>query len=132
MKAKREAGVIQIQIKGGEGKIYHPGDIVEGVVEILPDVDIPNVRKIEVKVGWETQGKGNIDRRAIEIWTRDDMPILEANIPFYQEFSAKLPNQPWSFHGHYINIVWAVIVKIDVARAKDLNASQRFVLQPRE
>ena len=124
--------MIQITFNGKDDLVFHPGNILEGVVKVMPDVEIPNVRKFEVKVGWTTQGKGNVEQKTIHSWVQDDIVSIKANVPILQDFAVTLPDSPLSFKGHYIHIIWSVDVHIEVHQRNNLHLSQRFILQRRE
>ena len=55
---------------------------------------------------------------------------LVANTPIVQSFAFNLPAEPWSFAGHYINIIWQVEVIVDIPLGVDLHAEQPFVMAP--
>jgi hypothetical protein len=117
---------IRIRLKGGT--IYAPGDRVTGVFEILPEQTI-NCRGVDIKIGWRTEGKGRRDEQFIYS-ERYHIPELPNNKTYGETFAVELPDAPWSYAGHYINIVWFVLVNIDIPLATDIHAEQRFVLQP--
>ena len=56
--------------------------------------------------------------------------MLRAGTPVHYSFRFTLPNGPWSYAGHYVNIIWEVDVSIDLALARDLRDQQPFVLAP--
>lgn len=125
---------IQITLNGGEmlpGNIlrFDPNGMLAGTVQIVPQENI-NAKGVYVRLEWHTEGRGDRDSgRAAELQIGSGQ--LSANQPLVQGFNFQLPPQPWSFAGHYINIVWTIKVTIDIAFAADLNASQVFVLAPR-
>lgn len=129
-KLKRDAASpIRIRLKGGDGtNHYRPGDTLSGVIQIHPDTTI-QCRSVEYRVGWRTEGKG---RRNEGIVQEKHFDITEINpaSPFYEQFDVQLPRSPWSYAGHFINIVWSVQVKVDIALAKDYNEEYAFIVQP--
>jgi len=125
---------IQITLNGGEmlpGNIlrFDPGGLMSGTIQIIPQENI-NAKGIYVRLQWHTQGRGDQDSAQYA-----ELPMgsggLTANQPIVQPFNFTLPQQPWSFAGHYINIIWTIKVVIDIAFAPDLNTSQVFVLAPK-
>lgn len=129
MKAKNTPAVISIRLKGvGQSRVVHPGDVISGTVEIQPDSPV-ECRGVDIKIGWHTEGKGDRDEG---IGERIELPAqeLRPEDPLVQPFEYTLPDSPWSYNGHHINIVWAIEVKVDVPWATDLNAEERFVLKP--
>jgi hypothetical protein len=128
-KGKRRQPTIDINLKGfKESLVYHPGDIVAGVVEIRPRKEI-KCRGVEIKMGWHTEGKGDRDEgilNTIEV----DVGVISERMPVVEHFDFRLPDGPWTYHGHHINIIWAIEVKIDIALAPDINAQQKIILKP--
>ncbi|MBM4425098.1 MAG: hypothetical protein FJ030_17250 [Chloroflexi bacterium] len=124
---------IQISVSGGDSvggmMRFDPGGTLQGAVQVTPRDNI-NCKAVTVRLGWHTEGRGDrASGNAVEI------PIaqgnLSANTPIYHQFSVILPREPWSYAGHYINIIWEVKVTIDIPLAPDINAAQLFVLAPR-
>jgi len=128
---------IQITISGGESvgvptggmMRFEPGGVMQGAVQVVPR-DNFNCKAVYVRFGWHTEGRGDRDSATVA-----EIPIaqgnLSANTPIYQQFNVILPREPWSYAGHYINIIWEVKVTIDIPLAPDINAAQPFVLAPR-
>lgn len=124
---------IQITVSGG-GSIggmmrFDPGGVMQGAVQVAPRDNI-NCKAAVVRIGWHTEGRGDRDSATVA-----EIPIVQggltANTPVYQQFNVILPREPWSYAGHYINIIWEVKVTIDIPLAPDINAVQPFVLAPR-
>lgn len=123
------ANAIRIRLKGDEGTLrFAPGDTVSGLVEVFPD-EIIRCRGVEISVLWYTEGKGRRDEGIVQSW-RYDVPQIGPGQGFNEAFSTTLPSAPWSYAGHFINIVWAVHVKIDIALATDFNREARFLMLP--
>lgn len=125
---------IQITLNGGEqlpGNIlrFDPGSLLAGMVQIIPQENI-NAKGIFVRLGWHTEGRGDQDAAQVAEVALGSGG-LTANQPLVQSFNIMLPQAPWSFAGHYINIIWTLKVTIDIAFSPDLNVSQVFVLAPR-
>ena len=123
---------IQISLRGGEdlgGMMrFDPGGRLEGVAQILPDGNI-RAKKVMVQLGWHTEGRGSrADGTAGQVEIAQGN--LVANTPIVQSFAFNLPNEPWSFAGHYINIIWQVEVIVDIPLGVDLHAEQPFVMAP--
>lgn len=125
---------IQITLSGGENlpgglMRFDPGGMLTGTVQVVPQENI-NAKGVYVRLGWHTEGRGDRDSgQAAELAIAQGN--LPAGQPIYQSFNMMLPPQPWSFAGHYINIVWELKVTIDIPMAPDINGSQSFVLAPR-
>lgn len=125
---------IQITLNGGEmlpGNIlrFDPNGLMQGTVQIVPQENI-NAKAVYVRLEWHTEGRGDRDTGQVA-QAQIGGGQLSANQPLVQGFNFQLPPSPWSFAGHYINIVWTIKVVIDIPFASDLNASQVFVLAPK-
>lgn len=123
----------QISLRGGEplGGLmrFDPGSRLEGVANVLPEDNIRS-KRVLVRVGWHTEGRGDADGATIGELVMAQGG-LTANTPLVQSFAIDLPREPWSFAGHYINIVWTVKVVVDIPLAADLQAVQPFIVAPR-
>lgn len=129
MKPKRTEPPIRIRLKGAaRTQVFHPGDTVSGVVEIQPD-DVMTYNKIEIKVGWHTEGKGDRDGRLLH---EIELPKGELNpqYPLVEPFDIVMPDSPWTFYGHYINIIWAIEVTIHINWLRKLNETLPFTVEP--
>jgi hypothetical protein len=115
------------EISGGLRR-FDPASSIIGRVDIMPESNV-NTRAIELYVQWHTEGRGDRDMGSIP-------PIqlhsgqLNSGMPLYYPFNMMLPLEPWSYSGHYINIIWSVVVKIDIPRGKDVQGLMPFVLFP--
>jgi hypothetical protein len=125
---------IRITLNGGDllpGGLmrFDPGGAMSGTVQVSSPDNI-NCKSVVMRLAWHTEGRGDRDSGEVA-----QVPIhtgaLSANQPVSQNFNLILPKQPWSFAGHYINIVWEIKVTIDIAFSPDINGSQVFVLAPR-
>ncbi len=123
---------IALTLKNGEltpqGRRFAPNEIIEGTIQVMPDNNL-NCRHLYVRLGWHTEGRGDKDSAVIA-----EMDLyqgtLDAGLPTYHDFNLKLPLGPWSYAGHYVNIIWQIMVNIDVPRAMDPNVTERFILAP--
>lgn len=123
---------VQIDLDGSQSAegmfVYPPGGTVSGRVEIMPETDF-TCERLLIQLKWETDGKGDKDQQVVD--QRDIYQgVITAGVLISEEFSLSLPQQPWSYAGHYINIIWTVHVKIDVPKARDVNYGQTFILSP--
>lgn len=60
-------------------------------------------KKAEIRLFWYTQGKGDIDIQIIE-----KIELNQINRCDKTSFSFKLPNEPYSFNGKLISLIWAI------------------------
>jgi len=124
----------QIDIRGGEeqGDLvrFRPGETLQGSVRIIPESDL-QARHVFVRLMWQTEGRGDRDQAVIaeqDVFQGE----LKGGASSYHSFHFSLPEQPWSYAGHYIQIVWLVEVSIDLALARDPRGQKTFVLSPDE
>ena len=123
---------IEITLRGGrqEGNVLHyePGEVLQGSVQVTPDSDI-NCKHLYARLIWRTEGRGDTDKgKAAELDLFQGQ--LRAGTPTYHTFHFTLPQEPWSYAGYYINIIWEVEAVVDVPWAVDPKQSQPFVLAP--
>ena len=125
---------IEIMVEGsGMGEIaqrFTPAALVQGSVQITPEQDL-NCRHVFARLQWRTEGRGDEDK---EIAAEQDLfqGVLPGGVPRHHSFHLRLPDQPWSYAGQLVRIVWEVEVSIDVAFARDPRASFQIVMRPGE
>ncbi|MBE2222168.1 MAG: hypothetical protein IAF02_11535 [Anaerolineae bacterium] len=121
-----------IQFLDGESSdtttLYHPGEVLRGQVTIFTDSNM-DCKNILARLVWHTEGRGTPYQ---EIITEKELfqGTLKAGLPNYYEFAFDLPQDPWSYEGHYVSVVWAVEIDIDVPWGKDIKESKPFLLRP--
>lgn len=107
---------------------YQPGSEVKGTAVISPDGDVA-CKHLYIRLEWHTEGRGTRYREQI-----DELDVyqgtLPAGFPNSYEFSFRLPDEPWSYEGHYVSVVWAITVQVDVSWAKDPKVEETFVMRP--
>lgn len=122
----------EIEVRGGEmeGSLvrFRPGEALQGSVRITPIGDI-QARHVYLRLQWHTEGRGDRDQAVV---AEQDVfqGLLKDGTPTYYSFHFKLPDHPWSYAGHYINIIWEVAASIDLALARDPSAQEVFLLVP--
>ncbi len=130
-KPDSQAG-ITIRLEGGDPSAgllhYDPGSIISGKVEILPHQNL-ECKAILLQLKWFTRGRGEMDEEIVseKVFHQG---ALTAGVSLSESFSFILPSRPWSFSGHYINILWAIYVKINLPLKTDMEAVQLFVMAP--
>jgi hypothetical protein len=107
---------------------FLPGESISGSIQITPQESL-KCRHLYARLRWFTEGRGDTDKKVI---AEQDLHQgeLRAGVPFYSRFQFRLPSEPWSYTGHYINIIWEVEVVIDMALARDPRQGLRFILAP--
>jgi hypothetical protein len=125
--------VIQFTLDGGENQgglmRFDPRSRLSGSVTVTPAKDI-RAKQVYTRLQWHTEGRGDRDEGVVAAVEFPNAQ-LRANMPMVGRFTFDLPDAPWSFAGHYINIVWEVMLVVDIPMASDLRASQPFILAPK-
>ena len=122
----------ELRLEGGETegafRRYTPGSTISGAVHIFPGQKI-NARRILARLQWHTEGRGDRNSGV----AREEVlaeGLLTPAIPQSFDFSFTTPREPWSYAGHYINIIWELQIVIDIPWASDEVFSSRFILAP--
>jgi len=90
---------IQIQIIE-ERTAFRPGETIRGNVSwSLPVAPT----QITLELFWSTRGKGRVDTKVVES-VQIDHPAASGD----QAFDLKLPNEPYSFSGKLVSLLWAL------------------------
>ena len=107
---------------------FQPEDVIQGSVTVYPDNDV-KCNHLYVILGWHTEGRGTVYGEQVE---RLDVyqGQLQAGMPQSFAFRFHMPDEPWSYEGHYISIVWAVTVQVDVPWSRDPKHEERILLLP--
>lgn len=79
---------------------YRPGELLRG--ELLWALDEPP-EKIELSLGWWTEGRGDKDANIEHMLEWRSMESAGK-----ESFEMKLPESPYSFEGHLISLKWAL------------------------
>lgn len=121
-----------IQLLDGEPSgtttLYHPGDLIRGQVVIFTDEDV-KCKNIHARLIWYTEGRGTRYQEMI-MEKHLFQGVLKAGFPNPFDFAFDLPRDPWSYEGHYVSVVWAVQIDIDVPWGKDIIENKPFLLRP--
>jgi len=97
-------------------------------VTVIPDGEV-ECKHLFVRLLWRTEGRGT---RYLEKVAELDVfqGTLQGSFPRAYEFSFPLLDDPWSYEGFYVSIVWAIAVQVDVSWAKDPQGAESFILSP--
>jgi hypothetical protein len=79
---------------------FLPGEEISGAVVWW--LDTP-AEAVELRLFWYTQGKGTQDIKIVET-TRFEHPGTQGT----REFRLRLPDEPYSFSGKLISLLWAL------------------------
>lgn len=103
------------------------GSTVSGRVLWTASKDV-TPRKIEVALGWHTEGRGSTAKDSVITGRHECGPVSagdEVDVPF--EF--RIPDDvPVSFDGRLIRMIWAIDVRVDLPWAFDEKASAVFTV----
>ncbi len=125
---------IEVILHGGdmEGSLrrYPPGAELSGAVRVIPDGDV-RCNHLHVRLRWHTEGRGDRDESVIH-----SADVYQGTLrggggaPGEYAFQFRLPGAPWSYAGHYVNIVWGIAVEVDVPWSVNPRHEQPFILAP--
>jgi hypothetical protein len=122
----------QITLTGGEptlgGPRYAPGERLTGQISLFPEEDV-RCRRVFVLLQWRTEGRGTPFSQTVSEITLREGDLIALN-PLSFPFSFDLPEQPWSYEGHYIKIVWEVIANVDIPWGRDWVQTVPIVVEP--
>jgi hypothetical protein len=91
--------LIDIQLDGGHDA-YRPGEMVSGTVAWELE---KHASGVEVRLFWYTRGKGTTDVQVVKA-KHFDAPGTSGS----RSFKFVLPEEPYSFSGKLISLVWAL------------------------
>jgi hypothetical protein len=109
--------LLSIELKNS-GTVFGPGETVEG--EASWQVDHP--KSVEVRLFWYTGGRGIRDVQIL-----DSKSISNPSPAGRTQFSFQLPDQPYSFSGKLISLIWAVEL---VVQPGDHSTRAEFTMAP--
>jgi hypothetical protein len=122
---------IEITLQGGEvgdhPRRYEPGSTVQGSVRVTPDGTVDSNRVV-VRLEWHTEGRGDRNQGCSSEVEISTSPLSEVLV---QPFTLTVPHDPWSYAGHHITIIWAVVVVVDVRHARDIRYEEPILVAPR-
>jgi hypothetical protein len=113
-----------------DGLHIAPGSALEGSINVTPDADL-NCNNVFLRLRWQTEGRG----------TRDGQTAMESSVfqgllpggqPATFAFRLPAPDQPWSYRGRYVNILWELEAEIDLPRALNPKSALAFQLRTSE
>jgi hypothetical protein len=114
----------------GQPPLFDPGSTLEGTVTITPQADL-NCNGVKVRLEWHTEGQGDRDQqKADEVIVFQG--VLAGGQPAVFSFRLSLPDQPWSYSGFYINILWDLVADIDLPIAINPKSRLPITLRPAE
>ena len=110
----------ELSIELAEGRTnYRPGETLAGVASWRLDEPVD---ELEVRLLWFTRGKGTQDVSVI-----DHREFRSPGLSGHREFTFNLPDEPYSFSGRLISLIWAL--ELVTPRGKE-STRVEFVLSP--
>lgn len=95
-----------LSIKTNQNKTrFAPSEEVVGIAEWHV---VRQLKSIELRLFWYTQGKGDQDAGIVD-FVKYDSPEPDGQ----REFSLRLPEDPYSFSGKLISLMWALELVTD-------------------
>ncbi len=113
----------------GSDALFQPDSWIKGRATIFTDSDI-KCKDVTAQLLWRTEGRGTRFQEKVGNVALHQGP-LRAGLPNSFEFEFLLPNNPWSYEGYYVSVVWEVMIEIDVSWGMDIRNSKQFVMRPR-
>lgn len=80
--------------------VYRPKETIIGIIRWQSSRPL---KQVEVTLLWSTRGKGTQDFGIVEQYQ-----IQTPDSQGHQNFTFELPDQPYSFSGKLISLIWAV------------------------
>lgn len=108
-------------------KVYAPGDILRGCVEI-PWETTENCESIEVSCLWYTVGKGEEDLGVLSFSRIDGRREARSGPSWRRDFEIELPPSPVSYVGVLVSIIWCVRLRLFPMGSKPIVLEQPFTL----
>jgi hypothetical protein len=112
----------------GEPLRFDPGLILEGTITITPQANL-NCNGIKVRAEWHTEGRGDRDQQKADERIVFQ-GVLAGGQPVVFAFRLTLPEQPWSYTGYYINILWDLVADVDLPLAINPKSRLPIVVRP--
>src|SRR5215204_6129059 len=117
---------VRLTLQGGESgggvHCYESGSTVRGMVRLVSTGEV-RCDRVFVSIGWHTEGRS--DRDCAQVGEVElHRGRLDANTYLTPSFSFRLPDHPWSYAGHYINIIWEVTVTVAVPFGRDIKRTE--------
>ena len=97
---------------------FRPGDVVAGTIRWQLN---NQVKQVELRLLWYTQGKGDEDVGLIDTVSFDQPGLSDQ-----RAFRFTLPNGPYSFSGSLISLTWALELSIrpgDTCERKEITVA---------
>lgn len=123
---------LEINLQDGEPLLdmrrYRPGDTINGTAVVYPNKEI-NAQHIYIRLQWQTAGRGTpFKQKEAELDLFQG--TLSAGLPQSYPFQFVVPEQPWSYEGHYIKILWEIELSIALSWTRDPQQTQAILVEP--
>jgi hypothetical protein len=87
-----------IELKN-EKREYQPGEVVEGVFEVVTDDKAIHNQNIRIALGWFTHGQGNPDSSEVDAVQHQEDKTLAVREVYRFPFRLTVPSQPPAYAG---------------------------------
>jgi hypothetical protein len=112
----------------GAGVRQAPGMELFGYLTVTPDGEIP-CNRLLIRLEWNTDGRG-VQDSGVAVEADIFQGTLPAGQPSVFAFRLAAPDQPWSYSGRFINILWNLTAEIDQPLAINPKSSYPLILRP--
>jgi hypothetical protein len=103
------------------------GNTVRGRVSFTPSKEV-KPRKIQVFLGWRTEGRGSTAKDTLVTGTHESGPV-SAGETVTVPFEFRIPDDvPVSFDGRLIRMIWEIGVQVDLPWAFDEKSAAVFTV----
>ena len=109
-----------------ENPVYQIGEKINCTIHVKVNKTV-KCKGLVVEKGWETHGRGNQDSGGIEELTLFQGEWRPGEYQFPCSF--KIDSGPLTYHGHYVNVDWKLLVRADIPWAIDPKASREIVIE---
>ncbi len=105
-------------------KVYHPGEPITGYVEVQVDRECI-CRRLRLTVGWRTQGQGELKSGSQHTGVLFS-GTWAAGETYRYPFSVTLPNGPYTYRGHLLNVIWSAEARAETSWLKNPQTTEDF------
>jgi hypothetical protein len=121
---------VELTLQGGQAeghrRRYDPGSTVQGWVRLTPNGTVDSNRVV-ARLEWHTEGRGDRNEGCVQEVGLASGPLSGMLV---QSFALTVPDAPWSYAGHYVNIVWRVLIVVDIRFGRDIRHDEPIVVAP--
>lgn len=126
---------VTIELKPGpwDDDAYRNAWPIGGKIRGRANVHAPQAVKckdITASLSWKTHGRGNTDEHSAESVTLHEGDLFDGQM-LTLGFELNLPAEgPITYDGHYVNVRWNVVVRVDIPWAVDVFERAEITVLP--